>query len=123
MKLNMAVVLVTLGLVAATAEVSPKAEQTVTPDAERMHAVQLFLQARDALLHVEIGSERDVLLGIVGLDLAKIRQTADARQTLNFITADESRDVYLRPFLQVLLEASELGEAQRTVASMRTLGG
>jgi len=99
------------------------AEQAEVVDADRVHAVQLFLQARNELLQVEIGNDREVLLGIVGLDLAKIGHTDEARQTIDLISTDESRDVYLRPFLQVLLQSNKLEEAQRTVGAMKTLGG
>jgi tetratricopeptide (TPR) repeat protein len=123
MKLSIAVVLLTLGLAPAAVVASPRAQQANVPEADRVHAVQFLLQARSALVQVEIGNERDVLLGIVGLDLAKIGQTAEARQTIDIITSDESRDVYLRPFLQILLASNDLAEAQRTVESMKTLGG
>ena len=102
---------------------SREAEKTQAPEPDRVYAVQLFLQARNALLRFEVGNERDVLLGIVGVDLANVGEIAEARQTIDLITADETRDVYLRPFLQVLLKENQLAEAERAVQSMKTLGG
>lgn len=116
-------VLLIFSLAVSAAVASSAAERTQAPEPDRIYAVQLFLQARKALLRLDVGNERDVLLGIVGVDLANVDQITEARQTIDLITSDETRDVYLRPFLQVLLEKNQLGEAERAVRSMKTLGG
>ncbi|MGA2814373.1 MAG: hypothetical protein ABSG16_23495 [Candidatus Acidiferrum sp.] len=116
-------VLLVLSLAVSAAVASSVAAQTQAPEPDRIHAVQLFLQAREALLRFDVGNKRDVLLGIVGVDLANVDQITEARQTIDLITSDETRDVYLRPFLQVVLIKNQLAEAERAVQSMKTLGG
>src|SRR5271168_1122622 len=113
-------VLLILSLAVLAAVASSVAAQTQASEPDRIYAVQLFLQAREALLRFDGGYNRDVLLGIVGVDLANIDQITEARQTIDLITSDETRDVYLRPFLQVVLIKNQLAEAERAVHSMKT---
>lgn len=93
------------------------------PEAHKVQASELFVEAREALIHAEPGQGRDTLLGIVGIDLEELGQTSEASKTLAAITDDYSRDVYLRSFLTTLLTANDLTEAQRVFQAMKTVGG
>jgi hypothetical protein len=89
----------------------------------KSRAVELLLRAR--LLAPDVGDseQRDVLLGDVAQDLAKLGETQGARETFPLITDDKWRDYVQKAFLESQLQAKNFVEAERTVEAMKTAQG
>jgi hypothetical protein len=89
----------------------------------RGQAIDLLLKARNFAAELPSSDEPDVELGDIALDLAKLGETAQARNTFAMIKSDSWRDYAQKPFLEFQLQARDFAEAKLTVEAMITPQG